>query len=426
MAVDALSGGRRIFRLLAIAAGVVLVAGGLLLWRLSRRLPVDEARRFLTAPVELGETPPAAPAVPAKPADVQQRLASAEQEFHEARYPEAAEDFEWVVAHDPAGPAAAPAQWNLTRSRLRSGQAEAALTALDGLLRHYAGYLREQAPALGEGLEAMSRNDLHAAQADFERMIREQPDSEFVPLSHALIARIHWTHGEAMETVRSFVRMFQSVHDAVPAYARLGHELDRYAKGDPNVAETFSQMAETGDEGFRDIYQYLAARSLLEQDQFDATRGALEKLRKRYPDGDFTDIVDLEHAWNFLRHGQPAEALAIFQRLEQTPTPKQATAFDEFFDLRDELPMGIARCQLALGHYADAVTAYERAIREHPRSIYTLDNRVGLASAYEGLGQLDRAAAELKGILAEHPDAPKHEAIAQQLARIEGRIAAAK
>jgi len=278
---------------------------------------------------------------------------------------------------------------------------------------------------MGEGLAAMNRGDLQSAQAAFERMAREQPDSEFVPLAWALVARIHWAHGEAMETVQAFSRMFASVHDVVPAYAQLAHQLDRYAKGEPGVAETFGALAETGDPEFRNIYQYLAARSLLEKDQFDATRDALEKLRRQYPDGDFTHIVDLENAWNDPRHGQAAAALAIFERLERTPPPERSAAFDAFFDLRNELPMGVARCHLALGHHAEAPAAFERALSEHPDSMYAVENRLGLASAYEGLGQLDRASAELRRIIAEHPDEPKLWAVRQQLTRLEQAQAAA-
>jgi outer membrane protein assembly factor BamD (BamD/ComL family) len=414
-------------RSLAIAAAALIVlAAAVGLWSVSRRLPVAETRRFLTAPIQVGETPPPAPAAPAPQATVTERLAEAKTAFQEGRYPEAATAFAWVVSQDPAGPEAGSAQWNLTRSRLRSGDASGALAALEDLLGHYAGYIGQQAPAMGEGLAALNRGDLQTAQAAFERMTREQPDSEFVPLAWALVARIHWAHGEAMETVQSFSRMFASVHDVVPAYARLAHQLDRYAKGEPGVAETFGELAETGDPEFRSIYQYLAARSLLEQDQFDATRGALEKLRRQYPDGDFTHIVDLEQAWNDLRHGQAADALAIFERLEHTPPPERSAAFDAFFDLRNELPMGVARCHLALGHHAEAAAAFERALSEHPDSMYAVENRLGLASAYEGLGQLDRASAELRRIIAEHPDEPKLWAVRQQLARIEQAQAAAR
>src|SRR5262249_44907992 len=220
-------------RTLAIAAaGLIVLAAAIGLWSVSRRLPVAETHRFLTGPVEVGETPPPAPVAPASQASVAERFAEARTAFQEGRYPEAATAFAWVASQDPAGPDAGAAQWNLTRSRLRSGDASGALSALEDLLRHYAGYLGEQAPAMGEGLAAMNRNDLQAAQAAFERMTREQPDSEFVPLAWALVARIHWAHGEAMETVQAFSRMFASVHDAVPAYARLAHQLDRYAKGE--------------------------------------------------------------------------------------------------------------------------------------------------------------------------------------------------
>jgi tetratricopeptide (TPR) repeat protein len=211
----------------------------------------------------------------------------------------------------------------------------------------------------------------------------------------------------------------------VPAYARLAHYLKRYADGDANMPDTFADLARTGDAGFTDIYQYLAARSLLEQGRFEATRAALETLRTRYPGGDFTHIVDLEHAWNLLRSGKPDQALAIFQRLEQTPAPESAQGFDEFFDLRAELPMGVARCQLALGRHEEAVAAFERALAQTSRSVYVVENRVGLAAAYERLGRFDRAAAELRRVIDEHPDEPTAWALQQQLARVEGRLAAA-
>jgi tetratricopeptide (TPR) repeat protein len=224
-----------------------------------------------------------------------------------------------------------------------------------------------------------------------------------------------------METVRAFGRMFASVPDTVPAYGALGAQLERYADGDTSVTGSFAEMARKGPEGFRDMYQYLAARSLLEQDQFEATQQSLEQLRREYPDGDFTHIVDLEHAWNLLRHQKPAEALAIFERLERSEPPADKRAFDAFFDLRAELPMGIARCHLALGHYAEAAAAFERATATDGESIYAVEDRIGLASAYEGLGQYDKAAAVLRTTITEHPDEPKRWALEQQLARIERR-----
>ncbi len=415
-------------RPLLLVAGAVLLGGGALAWVVGRRLPVQETRRFLTAPVEVGEVPPAPQGAPepAGPADVERRYAAAEQSFHAGQYRAAAESFAWVVAHDPAGPDAGAAQWNLTRSRLRSGDATAALDAFQKLLRHYAGYLGEQAPALREGLELMERGELRGARAAFERMVREQPDSELVPVAHALVARIHWSWGEPMEAVRAFGRMFASVKDPVPAYATLAHELDRYAQGAPDAPENFARLAQSGSEGFRHIYQYLAARSLLEHDRFSATRDALERLRRDHPGGDFTHIVDLEHAWNLLRNRRPAEALAIFERLERTPAPEADRAFDEFFDIRAELPLGVARCQLALGHHAEAAAAFERVLSQNPRGMYAVEDQVGLASAYEGLGQLDRAAAELRDVIEKHPDEPSLWALRQQLARIEGRLAAAR
>jgi TolA-binding protein len=419
--------GRRRFRAALLAAGAALLfSAGVIAWSLGRRLPVEQTRRFLTAPIQVGDEPQPAPSAPAGPSDVAGRFGDASTAFHEARYADAARDFAWVVEHDPSGPQAAPAQWNLTRSRLRSGDATGALDAFDGLLHHYGSYVGGQSPGLREGLELMSRGDLPGADAAFTRMVRDQPDSEFVPVAWALIARIHWTHGEAMETVRAFARMFASVKDSVPAYASLAQDLDRYAKGDTTVADRFGSMARNGSDGFRDIYQYLAARSLLEQNKFNSAHDALEELRQRYPGGDFTHIVDLEEAWNLLRNGRAAEALVIFQRLEQAPAPTETKAFDEFFDLRAELPMGIARCQLALGHWAEAVAAFEHAIAEYPKSIYTVSDQVGIAMAYDHLGQLDRAAGVLRTVIAEHPDEPNLWAIRQQLGRIEEQLGNAR
>jgi tetratricopeptide (TPR) repeat protein len=215
--------------------------------------------------------------------------------------------------------------------------------------------------------------------------------------------------------------MFGSVKDDVPAYATMARALDRYASGDPKVTDTFRQLAQDGDQGFRDIYQYLEARTLLEQDQFEKTQTALEELRKRHPDGDFTHIVDLEHAWNLLRHGQPAEAMAIFERLERSPAPEGAGAFDAFFDLPAELPMGIARCHLALQQYDRAIAAFKKALQAGPQSFYDVPNRLDLALAYEGLGQLDQAAEVLRGVIKDHPDHPKLWALQQQLARVEAQ-----
>jgi tetratricopeptide (TPR) repeat protein len=406
--------------LLAVAGTLVFTAG-VVVWSVTRRLPVAETRRFLTAPIEVGEQPRPAPATPPAPGTVEEGYAAAQAAFAAGRYPEAAEHFAWVVSQDPAGPRAGSAQWNLTRSRLRSGDANGALGAFDELVRHHADYLGEQAPALRAGLERLERGDLVAARAAFERMLREQPASELVPVAHALIARIHWAHGDPVETVRAFGRMFAAVPDRVPAYGQLALNLERYADGAPDAAETFGRMARSGSEGFRDIYQYLAARSLLEQDRFEGARDALDELRRGHPDGDFSHIVDLEHAWNLLRHGEAAEALAVFERLEQTAAPEKTRAFDAFFDLRAELPLGIARCQLALGRHAEAVAAFERALAANPRSIYRAEDQIGLALAYEKLGEGARAADLLRTVIAEHPDEPKLWAVRQQLARLEQR-----
>jgi tetratricopeptide (TPR) repeat protein len=386
-------------------------------------LPVEEARRFLNAPVEIGNQAPAAPVAAAKPEEIEQRYTAAVEAFRAGRYAEAADGFAWVVANDPGGPDAGPSQWNLIRSRLRSGDANGAMDALDGLLRHYGDYLGDQSADLHAGLQAMEQNDLQAALALLEKMVGEDPDNELVPLAYALIARIHWAYGEPFKMVRAFARMFGSVKDDVPAYKTLAGALDRYASGDTKVTQTFRELAEHGDEGFRDIYHYLEARSLLERDQFGPTKESLEQLRRLHPDGDFTHIVDLEHAWNLLRHGQAAEALAIFERLEQEPAPQSAQAFDAFFDLRAELPMGVARCHLALGQYEEAAAAFQRALAANPRSVYDVSNRLNLALAYEGLGQYDKAVEVLQAVIRDHPDDPRLWALQQQLARIEERKA---
>jgi tetratricopeptide (TPR) repeat protein len=421
--VGILSRRRTLAILGSLGALTAVVAAGLLVVRFAQRAPVEEARRFLRTSIEVGTNAPA-PAEPAIPAEAERRFAAAKTAFAAGDYRDAAEAFAWVAAHDAPGPRAGAAQWNLTRSRLRSGDGMGALDALDDLLRGHADYLGAAAPLLRQGLEAMEKGELDRAASLFGRMMDEDPRSEFVPLAHALRARIHWIHGEPMAMVQEFAKLFASVRDPVPGYTTLAQQLERYAAGDTSVADSFQRLAESGEEGFRDIYQYLAARALLEQDRYDATRAALEELRRKYPQGDFSHIVDLEHAWNLLRNGQVAEALVIFRRLEQTPAPAEAAAFDEFFDLRAELPMGIARCQLALGRFEEAAAAFERGLAERPRSIYDLENRVSLAIAYEHLGRFDDAARALREVIAAHPDEPKLWAVRQQLARIEGKIGA--
>lgn len=382
-------------------------------------MPVQQARRFLNAPVELGNAPLPTPARVPQPADVERHFGSAVDAFRAADYQRAADEFTWVVDNDPGGPHAGDAQWNLLRSRLRNGDGNAAMDALDTLVRHYGDYLRDRSADLHIGLEHLQRNELAPALSALQGMVEHDSDNELVPLAYALIARIHWAQGEPLEMVRAFGHMFGSVKDEVPAYATLATTLDRYAAGDPKVTDTFRELAQDGDQGFRDIYQYLEARTLLEQGQFEQTHTALEELRARHPDGDFTHIVDLEHAWNLLRHGKPQEALEIFQRLQRSPAPERAGAFDAFFDLPAELPMGIARCHLALQQYDQAIAAFNIALQAGPQSFYDVPNRLDLALAYEGLGQLDQAAAVLRGVIKDHPDHPKLWALRQQLARVE-------
>jgi tetratricopeptide (TPR) repeat protein len=409
-----------------VAVAILLIAIAGLLWWSTRRLPVHEAREFLHDPIEVGAERPPAPPDAAPPTEVDKRFAQAQAAFAAGDYQEAAEGYAFVVAQSPNGPQAGLSQWQLTRSRLRSGDGAGALAGLDDLVGKYADYVGEEVPPLREGLEQMQEGDLTAASESFERAVEEHPDSELLPLAFAMKARIHWTHGEPMETVRAFAKMFASVKDEVPAYQVLAKQLDRYAGGDENVTETFGELAEEAPEGFRDIYKYLEARSLLEQNRFDATHQSLEELRQRFPDGDFTHIVDLEEAWNLLRNDRPAESLAIFQRLEQIQAPAEKRAMDDFFDLRAELPLGIARCQLALGNFKESAAAFEKAIREHPNNIYAVENQLGLARAYEGLGQPEKAVQTLREVIAEHPDEPQLWAIEQQLQRVEGRVAASQ
>jgi len=409
-----------------VALAVVLIAVAGMLWWATRRLPVEEARQFLRDPIEVGEERAAPPPDAAPASEVEQRFARAQAAFTAQDYRKAAEDYAFVVAQDPNGPLAGPSQWQLTRSRLRSGDGAGALAALDDLVGKYADYLGEEAPLLRRGLEQMEGGDLNGAMRSFERMVEAQPDSELLPLSWSMMARIHWTHGEPMETVRAFAKMFASVKDEVPAYQVLARQLDRYAGGDEEVTKTFGDLAKEAPEGFRDIYKYLEARSLLEQNHFEATHRSLQELQAQFPEGDFSHIVDLEEAWNLLRNGKPAEALAIFERLQQVDTPADKRAMDDFFDLRAELPLGIARSHLALGNYRESAEAFEEAIRDYPSSIYAVENRLGLARAYEGLGENAKAAAVLRQVIADHSGEPQIWAVEQQLQRVEGQIAASQ
>jgi tetratricopeptide (TPR) repeat protein len=413
---------RRSLGVAGVVAAVALVALLVSGFLLSRRLPVDQARRFFRAPIEVGKEPPSSDAARLPIEQIEARFAFGEAAFREERYARAAEEFEAVVAHDPGGPLAGPAQWNLTRSRLRRGDGNGALDALDGLLRFYADFLAQESALLRKAIDHMATGEMAAALEAFDRMIEEQAGHELVPLAHALKARIHWNHGEPMAAMASFADLFAAVQDDVPAYRDLGGLLERYAEGDTSVADDFADRADEIGEGFSDIYRYLAARSLLEQNRFEDTREALEALQRAHPEGDFTHIVDLEHAWNLQRNGRPAEALAIFERLERATGPEQAQAFDRFFDIRTELPMGIARCQLDLGRYEKSVAAFERALAEHPRSIYVLENQLGLAMAYEKLGRLAEAARTLETAITDHPDEPRLWAVRQQLARIESQL----
>ena len=241
-----------------------------------------------------------------------------------------------------------------------------------------------------------------------------------MPLAHALIARIHWAHGEAMATVRAFARMLGSVHDTVPAYARLAHYLTRYADGDAERRrDTFAEIARTGDEGFRDIYQYMAARSA-------ARAGALRVDAGRARNAAHAPSRRRLHAHRRPRaRVEPAAAgtgrggAGDLRRLEATAGAAGTSGLDEFFDLRAELPMGVARCRSTLGRHDEAAPAFERAIAADAQGMYAVENQLGLATAYERLGQMERAETTLAGVIAAHPDEPKLGAVRQQLARVQ-------
>ena len=323
--------------------------------------------QFMNAPIEVGEQPPPPPAAPAGRAEVERRFAAARADFAAGRYAEAAEGFAFVVAQDPSGPA---------RRTRRSGTSPAAgcaaATAAARWRRSTACCATtpttsgSEAPDLRDGLERMQAGDLAGAQAAYERMIEAQPDSEFVPLAWALIARIHWTHGEPMETVRAFARMFAVGARPVPAYGTLAKQLERYAGGDTVGDDDASRsMARQGPEGFRDIYQYLAARTLLEQDQFEATQQSLERLRRELSGRRLhphrRPRAGLEPAAPPAARPRRWRSSSGSSRASRRPTSTPSTPSST---CAPSCPMGIARCQLALGHYQEAVAAFERAISD--------------------------------------------------------------
>ncbi len=88
--------------------------------------------------------------------------------------------------------------------------------------------------------------------------------------------------------------------------------------------------------------------------------------------------------------------------------------------------MGIARFQLVLGNYEEAVAAFQRAIDAYPKRIYVAENQLGMAVALERLGRTDDATAILRRAIAQQPDKPRLWALRQQLARIEGIPATAQ
>jgi hypothetical protein len=71
----------------ASAGVLLLLVLGVAVWRLARRLPVEQARQFMTAPIELGAQPPAAPDASVARAVIAQRFAGARADFAAGRYP---------------------------------------------------------------------------------------------------------------------------------------------------------------------------------------------------------------------------------------------------------------------------------------------------------------------------------------------------
>lgn len=408
-------------RLAVVALVIAVLVTGSIYALLQAQSRVEGAKRFLETPVEVSNEPVPVAEPPEPDPEVERLYNVAQLAFRAHDYAQAAADFEKTVEANPNGPLAGAAQWNLLRSRLRSGDGNGTVEAYFVLLRHYGDYLAAEAPALHEGLELMERGDMVGAEAAFRRMEEEQPESELLPLAHVHRARIYWQHGDAMATVRAFVDAFRSVRDDREVYGRLADLLESYADRKPDVADKFLQEAEVADEGFRDIYQYLGARTLLEASRPEDARRELEELRRRYPEGDFSHVVDLEQAWNYLREGEAKRALAIFLELEKRSTPERAGAFDEFFDIRPEYPLGVARSYLALGEYEKAIQNFERGMEEYPNSIYQVENEVGIATALEKLGRTEEAAEILNKVVAEHPDEPSVRNIRQQIGRLQSR-----
>ena len=77
------------------------MGAGLFAWSLSRRVPVEEARRFFYEPLPVGELPPPARGEVLSEAELEQLYGQAEADFGTARYPEAAEGFASVVEGKP-------------------------------------------------------------------------------------------------------------------------------------------------------------------------------------------------------------------------------------------------------------------------------------------------------------------------------------
>ena len=278
-----------------------------------------------------------------------------------------------------------------------------------------------------DGLQRMEQGDLPGAQAAFERMIHEQPDSELVPLAHALIARIHWAHGEPMETVRAFARMFASVQDTVPAYARLAHYLERYADGDTNVT---GYLRRPRPDGRRGLPRHLPVPRRPQPARAGPLRGDATRRSRRCAALSRTATSRTSSTsrtpGTCCATASPAEALAIFERLEQTPAAGERTgASTSSSTCAPSCRMGIARCQLALGHDARGGGGLRtRARRDRPQHLRGRESRRPGDRVRAPRPARPRRRRAPREVIDEHPDEPSGWALRQQLARVEERLAA--
>jgi len=200
-------------------------------------------------------------------------------------------------------------------------------------------------------------------------------------------------HAKAIATLEPVVEACKEPTLSVRALYVLGSSTSIVAP-DKGV-ETYERLArEHPEHSYADDALVYAADLKMRAGDWQGARRLLVKLVDEYPAGDFRADALFRLFWIDRAHGRLASGLEFLQRLEADYRNAAGTV-----DLERSLYWQ-ARTLAALRREVEAVVAYERLLRAHPTSYYSLLARGRLAALQPAL------AAEIEAKLASAPAGP--------------------